>query len=203
MAGILWLRRNAGTKCLKAWQTILLSGKYDTDQESIDDAERSSGECNNLITLPPKHILFAKDYIGMALTTGQTFIHLTGAGRMDEQDSFYRNFIVPRIYNSLNPPLLPPSSSSSEVKKCGDSNSDNSKSNNLQEQEDEGKGLIEEKEEKRQSQIEKGIEEEKKKNDDRKGKEEEKQEEVQENPNKKSRESRPNILKTQKSSGKI
>lgn len=65
--------------CMRAWETILLSGRYNTDQESLDEAERS-GACPSALVLPAKHLLFAKDYIGMALTAGQTFLHLTAAG---------------------------------------------------------------------------------------------------------------------------
>lgn len=99
-------RRGHGLNCLKSWGDILLSGKYDTDQESIDFAEES-GACTNALTLPPKHLLFAKDYIGMIMTSGQTFIHATSAVRIEDQDFFYKDWILPRIHNSLNPPLSP------------------------------------------------------------------------------------------------
>lgn len=65
--------------CMRAWETILLSGRFNTDQESLDEAERI-GACPSAMILPGKHLLFAKDYIGMALTAGQTFLHLTAAG---------------------------------------------------------------------------------------------------------------------------
>jgi hypothetical protein len=65
--------------CMNAWERILLSGQYNTDQESMDEAERI-GACPRSLILPAKHLLFAKDYIGMALTAGQTFLHLTAAG---------------------------------------------------------------------------------------------------------------------------
>lgn len=65
--------------CMSAWETILLSGRFNTDQESLDEAERI-GACPSALILPGKHLLFAKDYIGMALTAGQTFLHLTAAG---------------------------------------------------------------------------------------------------------------------------
>jgi hypothetical protein len=65
--------------CKRSWGNILLSGKYDTDQESLDEAE-NIGKCLNLLILPSKHLLFAKDYIGMAFTSGQTFLHMTAAG---------------------------------------------------------------------------------------------------------------------------
>lgn len=65
--------------CMSAWERILLSGLFNTDQESIDEAERS-GACPHSLILPGRHLLFAKDYIGMALTSGQTFLHLTAAG---------------------------------------------------------------------------------------------------------------------------
>jgi hypothetical protein len=64
--------------CMNAWERILLSGQY-KDQESMDEAERI-GACPRSLILPAKHLLFAKDYIGMALTAGQTFLHLTAAG---------------------------------------------------------------------------------------------------------------------------
>lgn len=65
--------------CMEAWEKILLSGMFTTDQESIDEAERI-GACSRALVLPSKHLLFAKDYIGMMLTSGQTFLHLTAAG---------------------------------------------------------------------------------------------------------------------------
>ena len=65
--------------CMEAWEKILLSGMFTTDQESIDEAERI-GACPRALVLPSKHLLFAKDYIGMMLTSGQTFLHLTAAG---------------------------------------------------------------------------------------------------------------------------
>lgn len=102
--GVLFMRRNFGQNCLSGWEKILLSGKYDTDQESLDEAERL-GYCPNLVMMPPKHLLFAKDYIGMMLTSGQTFIHFTSAVRMDTQDYFYKKLVVPNLRRSLNPPL--------------------------------------------------------------------------------------------------
>ena len=41
--------------------------------------------------------------VGMALTTGHTFIHLTSAGKIETQNYFYKDFIIPRIRNSLLP----------------------------------------------------------------------------------------------------
>lgn len=86
----LGIKKNTGTvtkteieieteTCMNAWERILLSGQYNTDQESMDEAERI-GACPRSLILPAKHLLFAKDYIGMALTAGQTFLHLTAAG---------------------------------------------------------------------------------------------------------------------------
>lgn len=82
--GILLLHRNHGAECLKAWREILLSGKFDTDQESLDEAE-NSGACLQLVNFPPRHLIFAKDYIGWVLTSGHTFVHLTSAARIDTQ----------------------------------------------------------------------------------------------------------------------
>jgi hypothetical protein len=104
--GVMWMRRGYGNKCLKTWESILLSGKYNTDQQSLDSAEQN-GSCSHSISFPTRHLLFAKDYIGMFLTSGQTFIHLTAAGRASEQDFFYRDYIIPMIRNSLHPPLNP------------------------------------------------------------------------------------------------
>lgn len=102
----MWLRRGKGEACLKKWEEILLSGRFDTDQESLDAAEKE-GACANILSFPTRHLLFAKDYIGMTLTSGQTFIHLTAAGRPEDTDYFYREMVVPRIQNSLHPPLNP------------------------------------------------------------------------------------------------
>mmetsp|Transcript_13329 Transcript_13329/g.22305 ORF Transcript_13329/g.22305 Transcript_13329/m.22305 type:complete len:405 (-) Transcript_13329:50-1264(-) len=144
--GVMWFRRGKGETCLRKWEEILLSGKYDTDQQSLDSAELelipavaatatttttttaspaaeqsimpaagrgvpavavSVSACPNALHFPARHLLFAKDYIGMVLTSGQTFIHLTAAGRPETQDYFYREIVVPRIQNSLHPPLNP------------------------------------------------------------------------------------------------
>lgn len=104
--GVMYLRRNHGVNCLKAWGDILSSGKFQTDQESLDFAEKQ-GNCTNNVAIPSRHLLFAKDYIGMLLTSGQTFIHLTAANRAETQDLFYTDYIIPRIRNSLHPPLKP------------------------------------------------------------------------------------------------
>ena len=82
--GVLWLRRGYGEKCLAEWGNILTSGKYDTDQESLDEAEKI-GSCSALVNIPSRHLLFAKDYIGYFFTTGQTFVHVTAAGRIETQ----------------------------------------------------------------------------------------------------------------------
>ena len=105
--GVMWFKRGAGNKCLKTWESVLLSGKFGTDQQSLDEAEIELGRCPHALMMPAKHLLFAKDYIGMFLTGGQTFIHLTAAGRQEEQDYFYSNWIIPHIRNSLHPPLHP------------------------------------------------------------------------------------------------
>jgi hypothetical protein len=100
--GVLWLRRGHGTKCMNAWDTILRSGKYNTDQQSLDEAE-SSGSCSKLIAFPEKHLLFGKDYIAMIFRTGHTFTHLTATARLNTQDYFYSNLVVPLIRSSLRP----------------------------------------------------------------------------------------------------
>lgn len=130
-SGVMWLRRGQGETCLQAWREILLSGctvyhdhnmyfnvslgKYDTDQQSLDFAEKN-GSCRHGLTMPTRHLLFAKDYIAMALTSGQTFIHLTAAGRKEDTDYFYREFVIPGIRKSLHPPLNP--NSLNHRKKC-------------------------------------------------------------------------------------
>ncbi len=93
---------------MDAWHKLLLSGRFGTDQESLDEAERS-GACPTLrsLVLPRRHLLFAKDYIGMMFTSGQTFLHLTAAGRLASQDIFYRDIIVPRLRNGLRPQVNP------------------------------------------------------------------------------------------------
>ena len=100
------MRRGRGEGCLKRWEEILLSGQFDTDQESLDAAEKE-GACANMLSFPTRHLLFAKDYIAMVLTSGQTFVHLTAAGRPEDTDYFYREIVVPRMRQSLHPPLNP------------------------------------------------------------------------------------------------
>ncbi len=95
-SGVLLVRRNEGEGCLKAWGKIITSAEFSTDQESLDAAE-NRGHCKHLLTMPPSYLLFAKDYIAMALTSGHTFVHITAAGRLETQDYFYKNIIVPRL----------------------------------------------------------------------------------------------------------
>jgi hypothetical protein len=101
-----WLRRGKGEACLKKWEEILLSGRFDTDQQSLDAAELV-GACTNMLSYPTSHRLFALEYSARPHTSGQTFIHLTAAGRPEDTDYFYREIVVPRIRNSLHPPLNP------------------------------------------------------------------------------------------------
>jgi hypothetical protein len=103
---VIWLRRGKGETCLRKWEEILLSGRFDTDQQSLDAAEQE-GACAQVYSFPTRHLLFAKDYIAMVFTSGQTFVHLTAAGRPEDTDYFYREMVVPRIRNSLHPPLNP------------------------------------------------------------------------------------------------
>lgn len=76
-------------ECLTAWESILLSGRFDTDQESLDEAERL-GFCSSVLPFPSTHLLFAKDYLGWIFTSSQTFVHVTAAGRLQDQVSRYR-----------------------------------------------------------------------------------------------------------------
>ena len=101
--GIIWLhRKDANGPCMTGWRDILLSGKYDTDQESIDEAERN-GKCKHTMAFSSRHLLFAKDYFASFLTPSRTFVHLTAISRLDTQDYFYRYYIVPGIKSSLRP----------------------------------------------------------------------------------------------------
>lgn len=101
--GVIWLQRNSTTgPCMTAWREILLSGKYDTDQESIDEAD-STGKCKHNVAFSSRHLLFAKDYFASFLTPSRTFVHLTAISRLDTQDYFYQYYIVPGIKSSLRP----------------------------------------------------------------------------------------------------
>ena len=46
--GVLLLFRGKGQKCMEAWSSTILSKKYDTDQESLDEAELS-GACSKIV----------------------------------------------------------------------------------------------------------------------------------------------------------
>lgn len=38
--GVMWMQRQgAGVQCMQRWREILLSGKFSTDQQSLDEAE--------------------------------------------------------------------------------------------------------------------------------------------------------------------
>lgn len=90
------------SSCVDEWRNVLLSGRYDTDQQSIDYAE-SKGHCPNSLAFSSRHLLFAKDYFAAFLTPARTFVHLTAVSRMDTQDPFYRYYVVPNIKSSLKP----------------------------------------------------------------------------------------------------
>lgn len=90
------------SNCINEWRNVLLSGRYTTDQQSIDFAEKK-GYCPNTLAFSSSHLLFAKDYFAAFLTPARTFIHLTAVSRMDSQDPFYRYYIVPNVKSSLKP----------------------------------------------------------------------------------------------------
>jgi hypothetical protein len=116
--GVLLLFRESGGECLKAWGSTILSGRFDTDQESLDDAELK-GNCRSILPFGTPHLLFAKDYIAMALTSGSTFWHVTAANRMKSQDYFYRKIVVPNLYSSLSDKVDPAMIESPTPKSCG------------------------------------------------------------------------------------
>lgn len=109
--GVMYLNREASKRCMKAWASVLSKGMFPTDQQSLDFVEQNRS-CHNPVAIPSRHLLFAKDYLAMILTSGQTFVHLTSANRKEDSDYFYREIIVPRIRNALHPPLKPYSPSS-------------------------------------------------------------------------------------------
>lgn len=90
--GVMIFRRELGLQCLDTWASILKSGKYPTDQESLDN---SYEYCPNAIELPTKHLLFAKDILGFLFLRGYTFLHLTGANKLAEQNYIYRHLLFP------------------------------------------------------------------------------------------------------------
>ena len=116
--GVLLLFREAGGECLEAWGSTMLSGRFDTDQESLDDAE-IKGSCKSILPFGSPHLLFAKDYIAMALTSGSTFWHVTAANRMKDQDYFYREVVVPNLYSSLSDKVDPNVLDLTMHKNCG------------------------------------------------------------------------------------
>ena len=115
--GVLLLFRESGGECLRAWGNTILSGHFLTDQESLDDAELK-GNCKSILPFGSPHLLFAKDYIAMALTSGSTFWHITAANRISDQDYFYRNIIVPSLYSSLSDKVDPTKVQSLTTKRC-------------------------------------------------------------------------------------
>jgi len=90
--GVMIFKRELGIQCLDTWASILSSGKYPSDQESLDNSQEY---CHNAIELPSKHLLFAKDILGFLFLREYTFLHLTGANKLSEQNYIYRNFIYP------------------------------------------------------------------------------------------------------------
>jgi hypothetical protein len=90
------------SSCVEEWRNVLLSGRYNTDQQSIDYAEEK-GHCPASLAFSSRHLLFAKDYFAAFLTPARTFVHLTSVSRMDTQDPFYRYYVVPNIKSSLRP----------------------------------------------------------------------------------------------------
>lgn len=104
--GILLMFREKGGKCLETWGTTILSSRYDTDQESLDEAE-ASGACSNILPFASSNLLFAKDYLAMAFTSGSVFWHVTAGARLQEQDSFYAKMVVPYLRHNLRDQIDP------------------------------------------------------------------------------------------------
>jgi hypothetical protein len=99
--GVIYMTRGGGEQCLREWERVLLSGKYDTDQQSIDSAY-NNGFCPNTIVLPSKHLLFAKDYFAMFLTPARSFVHLTSINKKSsDSNGFYKYYIVPKIRSDI------------------------------------------------------------------------------------------------------
>lgn len=96
------ISKDEKSNCINEWRNVLLSGRYTTDQQSIDYAEKK-GHCPAPLAFSSSHLLFAKDYFAAFLTPARTFIHLTAVSRMDTQDPFYRYYIVPNVKSSLRP----------------------------------------------------------------------------------------------------
>ena len=94
--GILLLFRERGANCLEVWGSTILSKRYETDQESLDEAE-ISGACSKILPFTSSNLLFAKDYLAMAFTSGSVFWHVTAGARLEEQDSFYGKLVVPYL----------------------------------------------------------------------------------------------------------
>lgn len=130
--GVMYLRRDQGKECLKEWANILGSGMYGTDQQSLDHVSENKlipynstlspsnsprYLCKNTVTMPSRHLLFAKDYLAMLFTSGHTFLHLTSANRKEDEGSFYKEYVVPKLRNNLHPPL-PPYHANAKLKQC-------------------------------------------------------------------------------------
>jgi hypothetical protein len=98
--GVLLMFRQSGSKCLESWGSTILSSRFETDQESLDDAE-NTGACPKMLPFASSNLLFAKDYLAMAFTSGSTFWHVTAGARLEEQDAFYRKLVVPYLRSSL------------------------------------------------------------------------------------------------------
>ena len=104
--GVMWIRRGSGVRCMRVWERLLLSDKYDSDQQALDVAEgEDENACPRAMELSFRHLLFAKDYLMMLFRGGQTFIHFTAAGRTEDQNSFYSGLAMPVLRGSIRPKL--------------------------------------------------------------------------------------------------
>lgn len=103
--GVIYAKRDHNVvECLKHWESNILSGRHNSDQESFDNVVKHSNYCKRAVfALPKSHLLFLKDYFGLFLSGTRSFTHVTAAGRPEEDsDWFYKRFVVPWFENKMD-----------------------------------------------------------------------------------------------------
>lgn len=88
--GVMLATRTVSEPCLHVWCSAIASGRFPADQPALDYISEHEPVCKGMFPMDSRYLMFMKDYTAAFLGPTKTFSHVTAAGRLEEQDWFYR-----------------------------------------------------------------------------------------------------------------
>lgn len=88
--GVMFATRGLSEPCLHTWCDAIASGRFPADQPALDYISKNEPECAGMFPMDSRFLMFMKDYTAVLLKPAKTFSHVTAAGRLEEQNWFYR-----------------------------------------------------------------------------------------------------------------